>query len=411
MTTTTKETLQGLASKDSEPMYVFHRDRLIKNICSIRKAFSGEYGNFEIGYSFKTNYLRSICEQMKSEGAYAEVVSPHELSYAKALGFTPDKIIYNGVIPDPEGKAIIAYCGGMVNVDNYNEYKSILKVLGTMSIVEPVRIGVRVNFDCENNLNSRFGIDINGDEFRLIMEDIEQQTIVKLGGFHCHIGMARQLNYWSSKARAMIDLAKRFEAEYIDLGGGMYGPMINELSSQFSGYVGSFNDYAEVIGKMMKRAFPHEEVKLILENGTAMVGNTMDVISTVTGIKAVRGQTYITVDCCSNHLGMLCECKDIPMDKLCAGDGEESVVKDAIVAGCTCLELDYIKKCVTGTFAIGDRLLFSNVGAYSISASRQFIVPRLKVIDADTGEQIGMKDNYVEMFYQYIFPSKLAIYA
>ena len=88
------------------------------------------------------------------------------------------------------------------------------------------------------------------------MGAIEKNPFVRFGGFHTHIGSSRQISFWGVKAQRMIELAKEYGAKYIDLGGGMFGQMPDELSSQFNGYVGSFECYADVVAGKMAKAFP-----------------------------------------------------------------------------------------------------------------------------------------------------------
>ena len=108
MTTTTNEILRELWSRDDSPMYLFNENTLYENIVNMGKAFHRHYGNTYAAYSFKTNYLADICQIVNEAGLLAEVVSPYERMYAMELGFTPDRIVYNGVIPNPAEKVKLA---------------------------------------------------------------------------------------------------------------------------------------------------------------------------------------------------------------------------------------------------------------------------------------------------------------
>ena len=200
----------------------------------------------------------------------------------------------------------------------------------------------------------------------------------------------------------MAWLAKKYNAAYVDLGGGMYGPMPNELSAQFSGYEGSYEAYAEVICNAMKEEFPDESCKLILEPGTALVGNTMDMMATVISVRKIRGKVFITLDCNSNQMGVITDMKELPVKVY---ETEKSLarlnVEDAIMTGNTCLEFDYIRRGWSGSIAVGDKVLFQNVGAYSISSARQFIAPVPAVIDAKTGDVIMVGEDFASMFAKY----------
>lgn len=397
MDTTTKETLRRSSLIGSTAQYIFDRRLMQMNIFSMFNEFASRYSNFQLGYSFKTNYLRAACETAIDFHCMAEVVSPFELEYARTL--TADSnIIYNGVIPDPEGKIEIAASGGIVNVDNLEEYRILSKIACERGI--EVKIGLRVTFDIENGVQSRFGIDISGDDFRKLLKEARGDSFVSVAGFHCHIGSSRPVKYWAKKIEIMAKLAKEYGVEYIDLGGGLYGPMPDELATQFTDYPDSFSAYANAVCKVMKKTFPDERVKLILEPGTALVGNTMILVAEVVNIKEVNGRQYVTLNCNSNHAGFLCDCKKVPV-VVAPNERNTSVhIDDGYLAGNTCLEFDYLRKNFTGDVAVGDNIIIKNVGAYSISCSRHFIVPGLDVYDAD-GNLIMGAEGYDDMFRKY----------
>ena len=389
-------------------MYLFNEDTFYENIVNMGKAFHRLYGNTQAAYSFKTNYLADICQIANEAGLLAEVVSPYERRYAMELGFSPDRIVYNGVIPNASEKVKLASCGGFVNVDNYDELSEIYLLAKEQDITIP--IGIRVTFDTGNGLKSRFGIDLDGeklpiecgDDFSCAMKLFEHNKHLVFRGFQCHIGSARQPKYWAKKIERMIELAKEYDAKYIDLGGGMFGPMAPELAQQFDGYAtGGYEEYANIIAGAMRKAFPDESVMLMIEPGTALVGNTMKIAATITGMKFVRGQAYLTANCASNHMGVIADMKRLVPEVVHMG-GDLCNLTDAIVGGDTCLEYDYLVKGISGEFAIGDRLVFDNVGAYSISSSRQFIVPRPKVVSEVTGEVLREAEGFTDMFGRYL---------
>lgn len=400
MTTTTNGILQRLWLKDDSPMYLLNEAALYHNLVNMQEAFCKLYGNVQIAYSLKTNYLADICQIVREFGALAEVVSPDECMYAISLGFTTGEIVYNGVIPDCHYKAVVASRGSRVNVDNLSEFDAIEKFAESEQM--DLCLGVRVTFDPGNGLKSRFGVDINGSEFRELMERFEKSSRIRFAGFHCHIGSARPVRYWRKKAEVMFRLASEYGADYVDLGGGMFGPMADGLADQFENYTDSFDEYADAICALAKEMFPDESLKLYVEPGTALVGNTMKMAVTVTNIKEVRGVTYVTTNGASNQMGVICDMKDLPYSIVRMSDSEPVECRDAIVAGATCLEYDYLRKGFNGRVAVGDRIVFENVGAYSISSSRQFIVPRPKVVSEVTGELLRREERFSDMFGCYM---------
>ena len=397
-------TINGISDllelKGDKAIYIFNRNHLIDNYEAMTAAFTAKYTNFKIAYSFKTNYLKEIITTVQSLGGLAEVVSPYELQYAQALKFVPTAIVYNGVIPDLDGKYHIAVNHGIVNIDCYEEFVPLLEKAEERH--EPIRLGLRVNLDVGNGEVSRFGVDSDGDEFHKIIQEIRDSRYVELDGFLCHVGRARPVRYWKEKTLKLINLLQKHGGRYLDFGGGMFGLMPESLAKQFSDYPASFKPYAEVTAGLLKEAFPDERVKMIIEPGTALVGSTMSALASVKSIKVIRGVTYITLDCCSNQLGLVCNFKDIPFEIIQNGDRQRIHVENAIVVGNTCIEDDRIRKGVTGEIGVGDFIRFENLGAYSISMSRSFIIPQLDVVDCDSGRQLTAKIDGFSMFQKYL---------
>ena len=106
------------------------------------------------------------------------------------------------------------------------------------------------------------------------------------------------------------------------------------------------------------------------------------------------------MNCNSNHAGILCDCKDVPVKIIPNQQGEQVHVEDGYLVGNTCLEFDYIRKHFTGDVAVGDTVVIKNVGAYSLSSSRQFIVPRLATYDVE-GNVLMEGEKYDDMFRKY----------
>ena len=304
------------------------------------------------------------------------------------------------MISDLEGKYYIAASQDIVNIDCYEEFAALRERAEQRH--ESIRLGLRVSLDAGNGVLSRFGVDPDGEEFQKIIQEILDSRYVELDGSQCHIAAARPVRYWTEKTLKLIDLLQKHGGHYADFGSGMFGLMPESLAKQFSDYPASFQPYAEVTAGLLKEAFPDERVKMIVDPGTALVGNTMDALASVKSIKVIRGVTYITVDCCSNQLGLICNFKDIPFEIIQNGDRQRIRVENAIIAGSTCIEHDYIRKGVTGELGVDDFIRFENLRAYSISTSRSFIVPPLDVVDEESGRRLTAKVDSFSMFQKYL---------
>lgn len=353
------------------PLYIADKSDFKRNITDFIAAFRKYYPNYNIGYSFKTNYCKEFIEVVKEVGGYAEVVSPKEYQLARNYGFDYSQIIYNGVIPDLDDKIRCANHGGIVNVDNVGELGSLLGLS-----TSPLAIGVRLNFDIGNGVVSRFGIDVESKGYQEIIE-LQRRGLIRVKCVHCHISYARGLSYFKKRAEIMARYAKELGASIVDIGGNMFGRMDDSLKMQYGEYVPSYEEYAKVIGEVFAREFPNGEVQLITENGTPIVSTSMSLLATIIGKKVIRGKTMLVVDCKRDDVGFVCHTKNPPCSVL---SNDSDYVEHATIYGCTCIENDIIHRDYSGPANIGDKILISNVGAYGYNVANDFITLKPKCI-------------------------------
>ena len=362
------------------PCYIFEEDSFIDNYKRFEKTFKNIYSKYQIGYSFKTNYTPYICKIVKKLGGYAEVVSKMEYNLAKSLGYDDSKIIFNGPC-----KGIYPNC--ILNVDSLEE------ILKTGSN----KIGLRVNIDVGQNFISRFGIDSN--ELDKAFE-IAGDRIV---GLHCHISQARSIDAWKKRAEIMLDLVDKYfknrKLEYVDLGSGMYGNMDEELKSQFSN-VPSYEDYADVVAGMFANHFKGDEKPILFtEPGTTLINKYIKFVSKVESIKHIKGKTFVVLTASKHNLGEICELKKLPLEIIHNGNELEKIENGDLV-GYTCLEHDVMYKDFTGELAVGDIVIFNNVGGYSLVSKPPFIRPNCPMF-TNSGLVIKRQETNEEIFATY----------
>lgn len=69
------QTIEELVKKNGTPFYLFDEKGFVYNYRKLEEAFKAVYPNYQISYSYKTNYTPFVCQLVKSLGGYAEVVS------------------------------------------------------------------------------------------------------------------------------------------------------------------------------------------------------------------------------------------------------------------------------------------------------------------------------------------------
>ena len=79
------------------PYYIFYADEFINNYHDLENTMKSVYENYQIAYSFKTNYTPAVCNIVKNLGGYAEVVSDMEYQLALKIGFLPTAAAWTGL--------------------------------------------------------------------------------------------------------------------------------------------------------------------------------------------------------------------------------------------------------------------------------------------------------------------------
>lgn len=361
--------------------FVFDRDRFENNISNIQRSFSNVGVPLDIGYSFKTNFTPYICKTARRFGCKAEVVSPFEYSLARRYGFAPDEIIYNGVCKDVWQAYSCAELGGIVNCDTVSEFSKLAEIAKSRG--EKIKLGVRVTFSVGNGIQSRFGIPYESKEFEDLLALLSDESVkehVELAGIHCHISKARQLHYWRCRIFKMLDIAKALHVtDYIDLGGDMFSEMEQDMSKQFGGYC-TMQEYAYAIAQEL--SYADKKYRIILEAGTPTIANAMSMYSRVTAIKCRPDYPHdiVILNTSKFDLGYASSVLNLPIAVYKTGNAPRKNLHDAVFTGYTCIEDDKIYRGYTGELAVGDTVVFRNVGAYSISQSPAFILPQPEIL-------------------------------
>lgn len=347
------------------PYYIAYPHIFRENAHCLSKAVLCSYPNYKLAYSFKTNYCSSFLNEARENGLFAEVVSDEEYELAIRNGFPHKDIIWNGILPSPYKKATALENGAIVNFDNLNELKEVYSLLER----KDCKFGIRFSFPLSQLRRSRFGIEIGSAEYNQLCSYIQTNNI-SLYSVHCHISYARELKHFKQRIDIMADVCKKFNASVLDIGGNMYGPMTKEFAEQYGSPIPTLIEYGNTIGSAMSSHFPNNDVTLITENGTALVGNAMDLFCSVVKIDT----SSITVDCKFTDVGFSCNNKN-PHITILGREQSQTLDKTMTVYGCTCLERDIIHRKFLYDSSVGDILQIHGVGAYSYNVSNNFISP------------------------------------
>lgn len=375
--------LKEIKEQFGEAFYIIDSERFRENFAEIKREFSKIYPNFNIAYSYKTNYTPKFCKIINELGGYAEVVSEMELELALRVGVGHENIIWNGPIKKPDVVEEYILKGGIVNIDSLEEVK-ILRSIAENYKDNTLRVGIRCNFDVNDGVISRFGFDIESKDFRDVLEFVKNTINVKLVSMQCHFAK-RQIDYWPARAKGMLELIDNIGIvpEKIDLGGALFGKMPDELKAQFSSEIPSYADYASVVATMFVERFGADGPELIIEPGTALVGDCMKFVGTIKTIKSIRGKYIATLLGSQKNINM--SGINPPLEVVATGN-EQKYYDDLDMVGFTCIEGDVLCKNYSGELAVGDTVIIGNCGSYSLVMKPPFILPNFPVLDISGNE-------------------------
>lgn len=399
-----KQIIKKLQAEYGEAFYLLDSAQFRKNFAELKAAFNDIYPNWNIAYSYKTNYTPKLCKIVNELGGYAEVVSEMELEIAKRVGCKTDRVIWNGPIKNVPIMEQFLLDGGTINIDSIEELEQV-KDIHNRHADKLINVGIRCNYEVNDGVVSRFGFDIDGEDFMEAVKFATTTKNVKLINFQCHFAK-RQIAYWPARAKGMVDLIDRLGIipERIDIGGGLFGKMADSLKAQFSCEIPDYEAYAKAAAQVFADYFKDKDVKpeLLIEPGSAVVGDCMKFIGTVKTIKNIRGKWMAHVLGSQKNISMTGI--NPPIEVIAMG-GEQKEYKDLDFLGFTCIEGDVLYHNYTGKLAHQDVIVISNCGSYSLVMKPPFILPNFPVLDISEGktEVIKRAENFDDLFHTFNF--------
>ena len=403
----TYERLSRLSDTYGDAFYILEPERFRANFLELCRCFRGVYPKFNIAYSYKTNYIPRLCRLVDQLGGCAEVVSDMELDIARRCGVAPERIIFNGPYKNPKAVEALLLSGGTVNIDSVYELENIRRT----ALEHPERrlnLGLRVNFAINDGVLSRFGLDASSEELRQALRFLGSLPNLHLAGLHCHFA-SRAIETWQPRVQGMLELADSLglRPERIDIGGGLFGRMADSLKAQFQGHIPEYSEYAQAAAAPFARRYgdlpERQRPLLLIEPGSALVGDCMSLVTRVQSIKTVRGKPIATVLASMYNINM--GKKDPPLEVLPGPEAGRLAYRDMDIAGFTCIESDYLCRGYNGPMAVGDILVFGNVGSYSIVFKPPFILPNFPILELTDGGASVVKrgETFEDLFETYTF--------
>jgi diaminopimelate decarboxylase len=294
-----KVKIQAIAKKFGTPIYCYSYKQLKENINNFKKSFI----SFAplICFAVKSNTNVNLIKEIRKLGLGADVVSIGELMMALKAGVDPGKIVFSGVgktsfeISYAINKKIL-----LINAESKSEIIEIERIARKKKKV--VNIGIRLNPNTDaktlkqistGKKENKFGVD-EKTFFELVNYSKSSKNI-NLKCLSVHIG-SQILDHkpYEKMLRVINKIVKSSDHkfEYIDLGGGMGIPYINNSKKL------NYKKYNSAIEKFLK----NHTSKIIFEPGRSIVGNIGFLISKIIYIKKNDKKDFVILDAAMNDL-------------------------------------------------------------------------------------------------------------
>ena len=355
------------------PCFILDSDKLVSNVLEFKRALNSRFSNHCIGYSIKTNSLPYMLHMLNELGCYAEVVSYTEYALALQVGFEKSHIVYNGPAKDKETFLDAIKNGAYVNIDTKRE----IEWLNDLNKQHSYKVGIRVNLNLgkispedakEGESDSRFGFSFENGELEEAINKIQLCKNVKLGGLHLHrTSLTRSLNVYRNICKYAIRIINSLglELDYIDVGGGYFGDKPNAPT---------YKEYVDTIySSLLEEGIDVSKMKVIVEPGNAIVASPFSFLSEIIDTKKIGDSQIIVTDGSRNDVDPFFPKKDY-FKSFIRKQEEKVFIDSQMVVGCSCLEYDKLFTLQNQPLLnVGDRILYQNVGAYTMTLSPLFI--------------------------------------
>lgn len=299
----------ALSKEYGTPLYVIDEELIRDNCRRFYKAMRCSEGKNRVTYAGKAFINMAMCNLIKEENLYLDVVSGGELYTAYKAGFPMERIYFHGNNKsDYEIDLGVRLGIGRFIVDNIHELELLNDIAKEYGRIQKVYLRITPGVEAHTHeyiktgqLDSKFGFPVIGDTVYEAIKKALDLEYIDLKGLHCHIGsQIFDLEPFYDTTEIMINLIKDikdklgFQIEELDLGGGFgiyytKGDKPREIEDYCLAIINKANEVCKILNM--------EVPILSVEPGRSIVGNAGVTLYTVGAIKEIPNiRKYVSVD-------------------------------------------------------------------------------------------------------------------
>lgn len=389
--------LKSLAEQFQTPLYVYSKAAILHQWHQFEDAFA-DIAHLSC-FAVKANNNLTLLNILARCGSGFDIVSQGELEQVLTANGDASKIVYSGV-----GKRRSEIKRAMkANIFCFDvESLTEIELINALAISETqeVQIALRINPDIDAKTHVHIATGRDENKFGIPVSKLEQIAAMlksmpklKLIGLASHIGS--QLTELAPIKESILQLRKHsefmlrqgFHLTHINIGGGL--GIKYHLESPPSIY-----EYAKVV----REALDGLNLKVILEPGRILMGNTGLLLTEVQYIKDTAQKHFAIVDAGMNDLirPLLYDAyhEIMPVEKR---RGEELVYD---IAGPLCESADFLAHKREMDIYQGDLLAILSAGAYGYSMASNYnsrLKPAEVLVDGDRAYLIRQRESYEDL--------------
>lgn len=398
--------LKEIAIKCGTPSYIFDTDVLCERIDKMQEILGC---GVTVCYAMKANpFLIGTLDKKLDK---FEVCSPGEFAICEKEGIDRSKIVLSGVNKEKKDILYTMKTGavGIYTVESLNQ----LELINSCA----VECGIKVKVLIRVTSGNQFGI--NERQVYEIADRKDELKGIIIEGIQCYSGtQKKKLSQIESEVVWLQAIAHTCEAEHgVKLNEIEYGPGLSVdyfVTDKCDAMNTNFDELEEFAGMIKEMS---EKFNVTLEMGRYIAATCGVLISRIADMKMNDTTRYAIIDSGINHINYYGQAMamKIPAYSYVKADG--TIVKDRnvmsrlngtddekwTICGSLCTVADLIvKNLPIGTPECNDKIIFYNIGAYSITEGIYlFLSRKMPVITACN------KDGSVEVYRDVICSDRI----